>query len=103
MFLIVLWYNFTSNRTGDQSVDISIQLTNVFTSRFALNTYLELVEILLGCAEVGYPKTVKEVRAMVGKIVAKKQHQDFRSTASASHGWREKFQKRHQELSFMFQ
>ena len=37
----------------------------------------ELVEFLLGCAEVGYPKTVKEVRIIVGKIVAKKQHQDI--------------------------
>ena len=59
----------------------------------------ELVEFLLGCAEVGYPKTVKEVRAMVGKIVSKKQHQDIGSTAPVSHGWWEKFQKRHQELS----
>ena len=60
-----------------------------------------MVEFLLGCAEVGYPKTVKEVRAMhmVGKIVAKKQHQDIGSTAPVSHGWWEKFQKRHQELS----
>ena len=32
----------------------------------------ELVEFLLGCAEVGYPKTVKEVRVIVGKIVAQK-------------------------------
>ena len=45
------------------------------------------------------PKTVKEVRAMVGKIVAKKQHQDIGSTAPVSHGWWEKFQKRHHELS----
>ena len=59
----------------------------------------ELVEFLLGCAEVGYPKTVKEVRVMVGKIIAKKQHQDIGSTAPVSHGWWEKFQKRHQELS----
>ena len=36
---------------------------------------------------------------MVGKIVAKKQHQDIGSTAPVSHGWWEKFQKRHQELS----
>ena len=46
----------------------------------------ELVEFLLGCAEVGYPKTVKEVRVMVGKIVAKKHHQDIGSTAPVSHG-----------------
>ena len=59
----------------------------------------ELVEFLLGCAEVGYPKTVKEVRVIVGKIVAKKQHQDIGSTVPVSHGWWEKFQKRHQELS----
>ena len=31
----------------------------------------EQVESLLGCAEVGYTKTVKEVRVMVSKIVAK--------------------------------
>ena len=59
----------------------------------------ELVKFLLGCAEVGYPKTVKEVRAMVDKTVAKKQHQNIGSTAPVSHGWWEKFQKRHQELS----
>ena len=47
----------------------------------------ELVEFLLGCAEVGYPKTVKEVRIIVGKIVAKKQHQDIGSSAPVSHGW----------------
>ena len=27
----------------------------------------ELVEFLFGCAEVGYPKTVKEVRVIIGK------------------------------------
>ena len=32
----------------------------------------ELVDFLLGCAEVGYPKTVKEVRVVVGKVVAKR-------------------------------
>lgn len=59
----------------------------------------ELVEFLLGCAEVGYPKTVKEVRVIVGKIIAKKQKQDVETIAPVSHGWWEKFQKRHQELS----
>ena len=59
----------------------------------------ELVEFLLGCAEVSYPKTVKEVRVIVGKIVAKKQSQGVVTAAPVSHGWWEKFQKRHEELS----
>ena len=59
----------------------------------------ELVDFLLGCAEVGYPKTVKEVRVIVGKVVAKKQNQSVGITAPVSHGWWEKFQKRHEELS----
>ncbi len=29
----------------------------------------EFVDFVLGCAEVGYPKTVKEVRAIVGTYV----------------------------------
>jgi len=59
----------------------------------------ELVDFLLGCAEVGYPKTVKEVRIIVGKIIAKKHKQENGTTAPVSHGWWEKFQRRHQELS----
>ena len=59
----------------------------------------ELVEFLLGCAEVGYPNTVKEARVIVGKIVAKKQSQGVGTAAPVSHGWWEKFQKRHEELS----
>ena len=59
----------------------------------------KLVEFLLGCAEVCYPKSVKEVRVIVGKMVVKKQHQDSGSTVPISHGWSEKFQKRYQELS----
>ena len=34
---------------------------------------LELVEFLLGAASIGYPKTVQEVKAIVGAIVAHKQ------------------------------
>ena len=59
----------------------------------------ELVDFLLGCAEVGYPKTVKEVRVIVGKVVAKKQNHSVGITAPVSHGWWENFQKRHEELS----
>ena len=51
----------------------------------------ELVEFLLGCAEVDYPKTVKEVRVIVGKIVAKKQSQGVGTAAPVSHGWWENF------------
>ena len=32
----------------------------------------ELVRWLIGCAEVGYAKSIREVRAIVGAIVAKK-------------------------------
>ena len=53
----------------------------------------------MGFAEVGYPKTVKEVRVIVGKVVAKKQNQSVGITAPVSHGWWEKFQKRHEVLS----
>ena len=53
----------------------------------------ELVDFLLGCVEVGYQKTVKEVRVKVGKVVAKKQNQSVGITAPVSHGWWEKFQK----------
>lgn len=61
----------------------------------------ELVEFLLGCAEVGYPKTVKEVRAIVGKIVADKHALNETSThpvAAVSHGWWERFQHRNKEV-----
>ena len=54
----------------------------------------ELVEFLLGCAEVGYPKTVKEVRVIVGKIAAVKQSQGVGTAAPVSHGWWEKFSER---------
>ena len=46
-----------------------------------------------------HAKTVKEVRVIVGKIVAKKQSQGVGTAAPVSHGWWEKFQKRHEELS----
>ncbi len=36
----------------------------------------ELVDFLLGSAEVGYPKTVKEVRAIVGSYLASKHNQE---------------------------
>ena len=48
----------------------------------------ELVEFLLHCAQLGYPKTVKEVKGIVGRILDMKYNQD---TFSVSHGWWERF------------
>ena len=48
----------------------------------------ELVEFLLHCAQLGYPKMVKEVKGIVGRILAMKYNQD---TFSVSHGWWERF------------
>ena len=45
----------------------------------------ELVEFLLGYAEVGYAKTVKAIRVIVSKVVTKKQNQGFRTTTPISH------------------
>lgn len=57
---------------------------------------LELVEFLLGAASIGYPKTVREVKAIVGAIVARKQGLE---TVTVSQGWWEKFRRRHLKLS----
>ena len=59
----------------------------------------ELVRWIEGCAEVGYDKSVWEVRAIVGAIVAKKQCVDF---AAVSHGWWDRFRARHPQLSLRF-
>ena len=56
----------------------------------------ELVRWIEGCAEVGYAKSVREVRAIVGAIVVKKQCVDF---AAVSHGWWDRFRARHPQLS----
>lgn len=56
----------------------------------------ELVKFLIGAASIGYPKTVREVKAIVGAIVARKQGLE---AATVSQGWWEKFRRRHPELS----
>jgi len=50
---------------------------------------------LLGLASIGYPKTVQEVRAIVGAIVAHKQGIE---TVNVTQGWW-KFRHRHPKLS----
>ena len=56
----------------------------------------ELAKFLVGAASIGYPKTVREVKAIVGAIVARKQGLEV---AMVSQGWWEKFRRRHPELS----
>ncbi len=56
----------------------------------------ELVRWLEGCAEVGCAKSVRQVRAVVGAIVAKKQGVD---SAIVSHGWWDRFRQRHPHLT----
>lgn len=48
----------------------------------------ELVLWLEGCAEVGCAKSVREIRAVVGAIVAKKQNLE---QVAVSHGWWDRF------------
>lgn len=55
----------------------------------------ELVRWLEGCAEVGCAKTVKEVRSIVGAIVAKKQNLE---NVPVTHGWWDRFRARHPHL-----
>ena len=55
----------------------------------------EIVHWIIGCAEVGYAKSVNEVRSVVSAIVTKK----MGIPTTISHGWWEKFAKRHPELS----
>ena len=56
----------------------------------------ELVRWLEGCAEVGCAKNVREVHAIVGAIVAKKQNVD---NVTVSHGWWDRFRARHPNLT----
>ena len=56
----------------------------------------ELVRWLEGCAEVGCAKSVRDTRAVVGAIVAKKQRVEC---AVVSHGWWDRFRKRHPHLT----
>ena len=56
----------------------------------------EVVKWLEGCAKIGCAKSVKDVRAIVGAIIAKKQGvQCF----IVSHGWWDRFKQRHHHLS----
>ena len=56
----------------------------------------ELVKFLIGAASIGYPKTVREVKAIVGAIVTCKQGSE---TATVSQGWWEKLtQNSHSEV-----
>ena len=57
-------------------------------SRYLDDEEEEVVRWIIGCAEVGYAKSVKEVRAVVSTIVAKKMGVLH---VSVSHGWWEKF------------
>jgi len=56
----------------------------------------ELVKFLLGAASIGYPKSVREVRAIVSAIMAKKMGAE---SVEVSQKWWEKFRQRHPELS----
>lgn len=55
----------------------------------------EVVRWITGCAEVGCTKSVREVRAVVSAIVAKKFGV---ASINISHGWWDKFRQRHPEL-----
>lgn len=54
----------------------------------------ELITFIIGCAEIGYPKTVKDILALVQKILLSR-----RIYREVTYGWWEGFRKRHQELS----
>ena len=67
-----------------------------------LNTYLceeeeeELVKWIAGCAEIGYAKSVREIRAVVGAIVSSKLGLD--SPIVVSHRWWNCFRLSHPHL-----
>ncbi len=56
----------------------------------------ELVRWMEGWAQIGYAKNVKEIRAVVGAIVAVKHNLDC---AVVSHGWWDHFRSRHPHLT----
>ena len=56
----------------------------------------ELVQFLVGSAEIGYPKSVREVRTLVGAILSNKGDS---GVGCVSTGWWERFRKRHPTLS----
>ena len=53
----------------------------------------ELVKWIASCAEVGYAKSVREIRAVVGAIVSNKLGLD--DPIVVSHGWWDRFRQRH--------
>ena len=55
----------------------------------------ELVHFLIGGAEIGYPKSVRGVRALVGAILSKKRGD---TVDCVSTGWWERFRNRHPTL-----
>ena len=64
--------------------------------KYLTNEEDELVRWLEGCAEVGCAKSVRDTRAVVGAIVAKKQRVEC---TVVSHGWWDRFRKRHPHLT----
>ena len=54
----------------------------------------ELVQFLIGCAEIGYPKSRKQVLALVKRLLVKKG-----ITAAVTSGWWESFCSRHPNLT----
>ena len=56
----------------------------------------ELVRWLEGCAQIGYAKSIREVRAIVGAIVAKKNNLD---SMVVNHGWWDRFRQWHPHLT----
>ena len=64
--------------------------------KYLTNEEDELVKWLEGCAEVGCAKSIRQVRAVVGAIVAKKLGVEC---AVVSHGWWDRFRQRHPHLT----
>ena len=56
----------------------------------------ELVRWIEGCASIGYAKSVREVRSVVGAIVAAKNNLE---KVVVSHGWWDHFRARHPHLT----
>ena len=55
----------------------------------------KLVELLAGCASIGYAKSCKEVQAIAQQIVM---HRDPQSTVEIMKGWWDSFRCRHPEI-----
>lgn len=70
--------------------------TGVGAQRYLTEEEEEVVWWLEGCAKVGSAKSISEVRAVVGAIVAKKLVVDC---IIVSHGWWDRFRQRHPHLT----